>query len=97
MITVTGLHDMDEFVQSQLILAVSSFSSSVYIQFISACSLIIFIFCLVSVKNVDFRFIRLCSMFNSSPFCQTSREHLVLYVARHLFKLCYACLRFRFL
>ena len=25
MITVTGLHDMDEFVQSQLILAVSSF------------------------------------------------------------------------
>jgi len=25
MITVTGLHDMDEFVQSQLILAVSSY------------------------------------------------------------------------
>jgi hypothetical protein len=25
MIAVTGLHDMDEFVQSQLILAVSSF------------------------------------------------------------------------
>jgi hypothetical protein len=38
--TVTGLHDMDEFVQSQLILAVSFIYLAISIQFGSPCSAI---------------------------------------------------------
>uniref|UniRef100_A0A0A9CU56 Ribosomal RNA methyltransferase 1 n=1 Tax=Arundo donax TaxID=35708 RepID=A0A0A9CU56_ARUDO len=60
---VTGLHDMDEFVQSQLILAVSSFHLSINFQFKSdlVCQQCATFRRQSSVKSVDFRCISFCS------------------------------------